>query len=158
MKLRPTFFLKITTLIIALVMLGCLVFFVPYLVDRATEINPAYAHLKIPILMGLGLTAIPFYFALLQAFKLIQLIEIEQAFSKQSVKALENIKKSAIVILSLYVIGLILLFIINTLHLGIAIMGLVIIFVTVVIVFFASVLQELLTHALKIKSENDLTI
>ncbi|WP_440895341.1 DUF2975 domain-containing protein [Amphibacillus sp. Q70] len=158
MKLRPTFFLKITTLIIALIMLGCLAFFVPHLVDRATEVNPAYAYLKIPVLIGLSLTAIPFYFALLQALKLIQLIEINQAFSKQSIKALDNIKKAAIVILGLYIIGLILLLIINALHLGIAIMGLVIIFVTVVIIFFTSVLLELLTHALKIKIENDLTV
>ena len=53
---------------------------------------------------------------------------------------------------------MILLVIQNALHPGIAIIGFVIIFATLVIAFFAAVLQQLLKSALEIKAENDLTI
>ena len=46
----------------------------------------------------------------------------------------------------------------NALHPGIAIIGLVILFASTVILLFTAVLQELLKNALRIKSENDLTI
>ena len=46
----------------------------------------------------------------------------------------------------------------NALHPGIAIIGLVIFFASIVIMLFTAVLQELLKNVLKIKTENDLTI
>ena len=58
----------------------------------------------------------------------------------------------------LYVIGMILLGTQNALHPGIAIIGLVIFFASIVIMLFTAVLQELLKNVLKIKTENDLTI
>lgn len=46
----------------------------------------------------------------------------------------------------------------SALHPGIAIIGFIIIFASVVIAVFAGVLQKLLRNALDIKSENDLTV
>ncbi len=46
----------------------------------------------------------------------------------------------------------------NALHPGIAIIGLTIIFTSVVIAVFTAVLQKLLKNVLDIKSENDLTV
>ncbi|MGI2746972.1 DUF2975 domain-containing protein, partial [Bacillus cytotoxicus] len=104
--------------------------------------------------------AIPFYFALYQAFKLLQYIDRNEAFSELSVRALKNIKNCAITISSLYVIGLPLFYLIAERDdaPGIILIGLVIIFTSTVIAVFAAVLQKLLKNAVDIKTENDLTV
>lgn len=58
----------------------------------------------------------------------------------------------------IYIIGMIFLGIVNALHPGIALMIVVIIFATLVILLFASVLQAMLKRVLEIKEENDLTV
>ena len=83
-----------------------------------------------------------------------------QAFSELSVKALKNIKYCAITISSLYVLGMPLFyFIAKKVDPPVFILiGMVIIFASMVIAVFAAVLQRLLQEAINIKSENDLTV
>ena len=57
-------------------------------------------------------SAIPFYVALYQAFKLLSYIDKNQAFSELSVRALKNIKICAITISGLYVVVMPFVFII----------------------------------------------
>ena len=105
-------------------------------------------------------SAIPFYFALYQAFKLLSYIDKNKAFSELSVKALKNIKYCAITISILYVLGMPLFYLMAERDdaPGIILIGLVIIFASMVIAVFAAVLQRLLQEAIDIKSENDLTV
>ena len=103
--------------------------------------------------------AVPFYFALYQAFNLLRYIDENTAFSELSVKALKNIKCCAITIIGLYVLGLPLFrFIAKKVDPPIVLMGLIIIFASLVIAVFAAILQRLLQEAINIKSENDLTV
>ncbi len=113
-----------------------------------------------PVLLGLYVTAIPFFFALVQAFRLLRAIDRGQAFSKLSVHALGNIKYCAIAISAMFIMGLPYLF-----HLadrddapGLLALALVIVFASMVIATFAALLQKLLQSAADIKSENDLTV
>lgn len=158
MKQGTTTFLKIAIFIIGIIVLALCTFLLPGLANDAAEMNPEYAYLRFPVLIGLYITAIPFFLALYQALKLLNYIESENAFSDLSVMSLGHIKNYAISIIILYVIGIFLLALQNVLHPGIAIIGIVIIFATLVISLFAAVLQELLRSALEIKSENDLTV
>lgn len=74
-------------------------------------------------------------------------------------KALNNIKLCAIIISGLYVLGLSLFhFIAKKVDPPIEIIGLIIIFASVVITVFAAVLQRLLQEAIHMKLENDLTV
>ena len=77
-----------------------------------------------------------------------------------SVKALKNIKKCAITISGLYLVILPFVFIVAELDdaPGLVLLGMVIIFASMVIAVFAAVLQRLLQEAIDIKSENDLTV
>ncbi len=103
--------------------------------------------------------AVPFYFALYQAFNLLRYIDKNKAFSELSVKALKKIKCCAISISGLYVLGLPLFhFMANKVDPPIVLMGLIIIFASLVIAVFAAILQRLLQEAINIKSENDLTV
>ena len=104
--------------------------------------------------------AIPFYFALYQAFKLLNYIDRNDAFSDLSVNALKKIKNCAISISAIFVLGLPLFYLIAEVDdaPGIILMGLILIFASMVIAVFAAVLQKLLKEAIDIKSENDLIV
>ncbi|ETI68266.1 DUF2975 domain-containing protein [Neobacillus vireti] len=158
MKRGTVIWLKGTIFVIGIITFVISIFFLPGLAKEAAEMNPEYAYLRFPVLIGLYATEIPFFLALYQALKLLHYIEREVAFSELAVFSLGYIKKCAFIIIGLYVIGILMLAIQNALHPGIAIIGVVIIFAALVISLFSAVLQELLRSAIELKSENDLTV
>lgn len=109
---------------------------------------------------GYVCSAIPFFVALYQAFKLLCYIDKNKAFSELSVKFLKKIKNCAITISGLYVVGMPLFYMIAELDdaPGAVVIGMMLVFAPMVIAVFAAVLQRLLKEAIDIKSENDLTV
>jgi Protein of unknown function (DUF2975) len=158
MKQGSTLFLKIAVFIIGTPVLALCIFGLPWLANN--PVNPDYAHILYPILIIMYVSVIPFFVALYQAFKLLSYIDKNKAFSEISVKALNKIKYCAITISGLYVVGMPFFYILAELDdaPGIILIGLVVIFASMVIAVFAAVLQRLLQEAINIKSENDLTI
>ncbi|MFF2457887.1 DUF2975 domain-containing protein [Peribacillus simplex] len=160
MKLGTTLFLKIAVILIGLPVLSLCIFFVPEIANFAAELYPDMTYLKYLVLIDLYASAIPFYFALYQAFKLLSYIDKNKAFSELSVRALKTIKNCAITISGLYVVGMPLFYLIAEMDdaPGIILIGMVVIFASMVIAVFAAVLQRLLQEAIDIKSENDLIV
>ncbi|RRN67016.1 DUF2975 domain-containing protein [Peribacillus simplex] len=160
MKQVSTIFLKIAVILIGMPILALCIFLVPGIAKFAAELYPDMAYLKYLVLIDLYASAIPFYFALYQAFKLLSFIDKNKAFSELSVRALKKIKYCAITISSLYVAGMPLFYLMAEMDdaPGIIIIGLVVIFASMVIAVFAAVLQRLLQEAIDIKSENDLIV
>ncbi|MFF2286607.1 DUF2975 domain-containing protein [Peribacillus butanolivorans] len=160
MKPGTTLFLKIAVILIGIPVLALCIFLVPEIAKFAAELYPDMTYIKYLVLIDLYASAIPFYFALYQAFKLLSYIDKNKAFSELSVRALTKIKYCAITISILYVVGMPLLYLIAELDdaPGIILIGLVIIFASMVIAVFAAVLQRLLQEAIDIKSENDLIV
>ncbi|EEK44368.1 hypothetical protein bcere0004_27720 [Bacillus cereus BGSC 6E1] len=140
--------------------LAMCIFLVPNIGNFAAELYPEMAYIKYLVFINLYATAIPYYFALYQTFKLLNYIDKNNAFSELSVKALKNIKYSALAISVLYVLGMPLFYLVAERDdaPGIIIIGMIIIFASMVIAVFAAVLQRLLKDAIDIKSENDLTV
>ncbi|MET1013446.1 MAG: DUF2975 domain-containing protein [Paenisporosarcina sp.] len=160
MKRGTTLFLKIAVILIGIPVLALCLFLVPEIGNFAAELYPDLAYMKYLVFIDLYATAIPFFFALYQAFKLLSYIDKNKAFSELSVRALKNIKYCAITISILYVVGMPLFFLIGDKDdaPGVIVIGLVIIFASMVIAVFAAVLQRLLQEAIDIKSENDLIV
>jgi hypothetical protein len=158
MKRGTTLFLKIAVFLIGTPVLALCIFGLPWLANN--PVNPDYAHILYPILIGMYVSAIPFYIALYQAFRLLSYIDKNKAFSQISVKALKNIKYCAITISTLYVVMMPFVYLVADLDdaPGLIIIGMVMIFASMVIAVFAAVLQKLLKEAIDIKSENDLTV
>ncbi|SHH94538.1 MULTISPECIES: DUF2975 domain-containing protein [Virgibacillus] len=150
--------LKIAIFVIGIVVLGLCIFALPPLASSSAEMFPEFSYLQYPILIGLYATTIPFFYALYQALNLLNYMEKQLAFSTFAVRSLARIKYSAIVISLCYISGMIYLLTQSALHPSIAIVGLAILFSAIVIMLFAAVLQELLKNAMKIQSENELTI
>lgn len=113
-----------------------------------------------PILLGLYIPVVPFFFALYQAKKLLDYIEQNNAFSIPSVKAFRTIKICAATISALFMLGLPYIFYVAEKDdaPGVVLLTGVIIFTSFVIATFAAVLQRLIQHAVDIKAENDLTV
>lgn len=158
MKNRRINFLKLSIIIIGAILLLICTLWLPQLAASTAKMNPEYAYLKYPILISIYATTIPFYFSLYEALKLLNYVGNKRAFSQLAVNSLGYIKNCAIIIIILYLIGIFYLALHHILHPGIAIISLAIIFTTLTISLFIAILQELLKEALKIKSENDLTI
>jgi hypothetical protein len=153
---RETFFLKVVVFLLGLPILALCLFGLPWIAKDAAE---AYWMIK-PVLIGMYATAIPFFAALYQAFKLLSYIDKNIAFSELSVNALKNIKYCAIAISVMYAAIMPFLYLVAEIDdaPGLILIGLVITFAPTVIAVFAAVLQKLLKNAIDIKSENDLTI
>lgn len=158
MKRRTLLFLKTAVVIIAIIMLGLCVFWLPHMANVLATDNPEFAYLKLPVLFGLYATVIPFYVALYESFKLLNYIEAGNAFSIITVVSLKRIKECAGLIILLYIVGMLILTFLKALHPGIALFGLGIVFASLVIAVFAALLQELLRNAIELKTENDLTV
>ena len=158
MKHGSTLFLKLALFLIGTPVLALSIFGVYWLVNNPA--NPEYDHILYPIIIGMYVSVIPFFFALYEAFKLLSYIDKNQAFSKLSVVALKKIKWCAITISGLYVLIIPFVYIVAELDdaPGLIIIGMVPIFASMVIAVFAAVLQRLLEEAIHIKSENDLTV
>ncbi|MFK4468014.1 DUF2975 domain-containing protein [Bacillus sp. RC252] len=160
MKQGSTLFLKTAIILIGIPVLALCIFLVPNIGKYAAELFPDIAFIKYLVLINLYATVLPFYFALYQAFKLVSFIDKGNAFSKLSVRALKKIKNCAVTISILYVVGMPLFYLVAERDdaPGIIILGMLLIFASMVIAIFAAVLQRLLKDAIDIKSENDLTV
>jgi hypothetical protein len=160
MKRGTTFFLRVAIILIGIPVLALCVFLVPELANYATELYPDRTYLKLLIYIDLYASAIPFYIALYQALQLLSYIDKNKAFSELSVRALKNIKNCAIAISGLYALGMPLFYLVAEKDdaPGVIVIGMIVIFASMVIAVFAAVLQKLLKEAIDIKSENDLTV
>ena len=160
MKNGSTLFLKGVVFLVGAAALAIYAFGVPELAAGAAKMLPGLAFFWYSAIVGWYGTAIPFYVALYQTFKLLCYIDSSKAFSELSVTALGHIKYCAIAVSILWMAGLPMVY-----HLadvedapGVMLIGLIIAFAPVVIATFAAVLQRLLKEAIDIKSENDSTI
>ena len=158
MKRVSTLFLKLTIILLSVPVLALGIYGLPWLAKNPA--NPDYAYMLYPIVIGMYVSIIPFFIALYQAFKLLSIIDKNQAFSELSVKGLRNIKFCAVAFSGIYV--LILPFVFHLAQLddapGLVIVGMAPVFASIVIAVFAAVLSKLFKDAIDIKDDNDLTI
>lgn len=157
---RETLFLKVVVFLMGLPVLALSIFVLPEIAEFFAELNPTLDFLQYPFLIGLYVTGIAFFAALYQTLRLLSYIDKNEAFSDLSVMALKNIKYCAITISALFVVFMPLIYLMAEVDdaPGMILIGMVIIFGSVVIAVFAAVLQKLLKNAIDIKSENDLTV
>lgn len=154
MKRGSTFILRGAIVLIGIIVLTLCVFALP---AGLRSDNIGYYR---PILVCLLVPAIPFFFALQQALRLLNYIDKNKAFSQASVDALKNIEYCGLLISGLFAAGQPYIFYVADRDdaPGVALMGFIIIGVSFVIATAAAVFKRLLQNAVDIKSENDLTV
>ena len=95
MKRGTTLFLKLAVILIGIPVLALCIFLVPEIGDFAADLYPDMAYIKYFVFVDLYATAIPFFIALFQTFKVFSYIDKNKAFSELSVRSLKNIKYCA---------------------------------------------------------------
>lgn len=158
MKKGTTLFLKLAVIFMAL---PVLVLSIVGMVDLVRNpANPDYAYMLYPIVAGIYLSSLPYYFALYQSFRLLSFIDNGEAFSELSVFALRKIKYCGIIISIIFMVILPFIYLVAEADdaPGLILVGMIPIFTALVIGVFAAVLERLLKEAIDIKSLNDLTV
>lgn len=155
-KLRSTVFLRGVVLAIGAVVLAVCVFVLPNLILKELDGDFDYGF----ILLGLYVTAIPYFYALNQTLKLLSYIDSGTAFSERSTKALRAIKHCGVIIAGLFALGSPYVFYVADRDdaPGVLALNLVFIAASLSVAVFAAVLQRLLGDAITLKDENDLTV
>lgn len=158
MKRSSTFFLKVVILLVAVGVLAGMIWF-PQTEGRATHLDLISIYTDPFIIYGY-LASVPFFVGLYQAFKLLNLIDANTAFSQKAVNTLKNIKSAALSLIGF--IALAEVYIRFFAHgddpAGPTALGILASFAAIVIATAAAVFQRLLQNAVDIKSENDLTV
>ena len=106
------------------------------------------------------LAAIPFFFALSRALRLLSYIDKNKAFSKLSVSALKDIASYAVVISLIFsaIMPLFYQWAQKEDAPGLIIIDAALVGASITVGVFAAVLQRLFREAIDLKSENDLTV
>jgi len=154
MKRGSTIFLRGVVITIGLIVLALCIFVLPE--GIASDNVGGYR----PILLGMYVSAIPFFIALYQTLKLLDYIDMNKAFFQGSVRALNCIKYCGLVVGGLYAAGMPYIYMVADRDdaPGVVALGLVITFASFIVATFAAVLQKLIQSAIDIKLENDLTV
>jgi len=158
MKKGSTLFLKVVLCLIAIGVLAGLIWF-PQTEGRAAHLDLISIYTN-PFILYIYIGSIPFFVGLYQAFKLLNLIDANKAFSQGAVNTLRNMKFA-----SLSLIGFIALAVFYIRFAaggddpaGPTALGIVVSFAVAVIATAAAVFQKLFQNAVDLKSENDLTV
>lgn len=161
MKRSSTLILKVVLCLIAVGTLAGILWF-PQTEGRAANLDLISIYAD-PLIIYSYIASIPFFIGLYQAFKLLNFIDANKAFSQGAVNTLKNMKLA-----SLSLIGFIALALLYNRFLaplgvdddpaGPTMLGIVMSLAFAVIATAAGVFQKLLQNAVDIKSENDLTV
>lgn len=158
MKKLNCVILQAGILLVVLSILLLCVFWLPATAEYFAKDAPEYAYLKWPLLMGIYVTVIPFLLGSFEGLRLLSFIQREEAFEVRTVLALRRIKRYAFSVAGLYIVGGFILMSLVDMNPGIGLMGVLIILASFMISLFAGVLEELIASALRIKTENELTV
>jgi hypothetical protein len=158
MKKGSTLFLKFVICAIGAGVLAGLLWF-PLTEGRAANLDLISIY-KDPFIIYIYIGSISFFAGLYQAFKLLNLIEANKAFSQGAIDKLKNIKFASLNLIGFIVLALLYIrFVVHGDDLaGPTMLGIVVSFVVAVIATAAAVFQKLLQNALDLKKENDLTV
>ena len=160
MKKGSTVFLQVVVVLIGIGALALLLW-EPHLEGRNAHATLFQIYFNDPFLAYAYIASIAFFVALYQAFKLLGYVGRSDVFSQRSVKALRTIKHCAMSLVGFLAGAEAYFFIVRRGKDDIAggvMMGLFLIFVSVVIATAAAVFEKTLQSAVDLKSENDLTV
>lgn len=159
MNRGSTLFLKLVLLFIGVAVFAGMIYF-PQTEGRAANLDLVSIYSD-PFIIYLYIGSTPFFFGLYQAFKLLNLIDANKAFSQAAVNLLKNMKYASITLIGFIVSALIYIRFNTALGedpAGPTMLGIIVSFAIAVIATACAVFQRLLQNAVDIKTENDMTV
>jgi spore maturation protein SpmA len=157
-KSGSTLFLKVVLLLIAVVVFVGMIRF-PQTEGRAKNLDLISIYSD-PFIIYIYIGSIPFFVGLYQAFKLLNLIDANKAFSQGAVNTLRNMKFASLSLIGFIALALFYIRFATSGDdpAGPTMLGIIVSFAAAVIATAAAVFEKLFQNAVDIKSENDLTV
>ncbi|MBP9716469.1 MAG: DUF2975 domain-containing protein [Candidatus Levybacteria bacterium] len=158
MKRSSTLFLRFAICLLGLSAVIGMIWF-PQAEGRATNLNLINIYAD-PFIIYTYIASTPFFIGLYQAFKLLNLIDADKAFSQSAVNTLRNMKYASLVLIGFILLAILFIrfFVNGDDPAGPTMLGIIASFAVAVIATAATVFQKLFQNAVNIKSENDLTV
>lgn len=161
MKQSSTLFLKVILCLVAVGALAGLIWF-PQTEGRAANLDLVGIYSD-PLIIYSLIASVPFFAGLYQAFKLLNLIDANKAFSQAAVNTLRNMKLACLSFIGFIALGLLYIRFFAPLGVdddpaGPTMLGIVVSIAFGAIATAIEVIQKLFQNAVDIKSENDLTV
>lgn len=155
-----TVFLRLSVSTIGLGVLALCIFLLPLMWIHAYDEWPQHGYAVQAVVAAMYLSAIPFYIGIYNGWRVLGAIDKGQAFSLQPVRALRAIAICAAVISLIYLISLPFFYIWadTTDAPGLMVIGLFLTGMPLIISVAVALLGRLLSEAVAIKSENELTV
>lgn len=159
-KRGSTLFLRTSVSVIGLGVLALCVYLLPLMWIHAYNEWPQHGYAVRSVVAAMYLSAIPFYIGIYNGWRVLGAIDKGQAFSLQPVKALKVVAICAATISLIYMLSLPFFYIWadNTDAPGLMMIGLFLAGMPLIISVAVALLGRLLSEAIAIKSENDLTV
>ncbi len=160
MKRLSILFLRLALLALGTIALAVCIFALPPTWQAVAKEYPNHTYVFYTIILGLYAAAIVFFAALYQTYRLLNYIDDGKAFSKLSVKALKRIAYCGVAIGTVFTALLPFFYIWaqNDDAPGLILIDAMLVGASLTVSVFAAVLQRLLSDAIDLKSENDLTV
>ncbi len=160
MKRIPSIFLRITIVVLGLLALAVCTVALPLLWGDVTKEFPEYAYAVYAVFVAFYTAAVPFLIGLYNAWRLLDFIDKGGAFTKPTVKALSGIAICAAVASGVFLLSMPFFYIWGDLDdaPGLIVIGMVFVSAPLVVSLFAAILQRLISEAVELKSENELTV
>lgn len=154
MKRSPIIFLQVVIVLIAIWAIALLLW-EPHIEGRNIYATNFDIYFKDPFLAYAYIGSISFFVALYQAFRLLEYIGNDKAFSQEAVKCLRTIKYCALITIGFVAVGEIIILLNhgNDYPAGGIFIGILITLGSVIAATAASVLQRILQNGLDLKSE-----
>jgi hypothetical protein len=158
MKRSSTLFLKIVIVLLAIGVLACMIRF-PLTEGKAANLDLISIYSD-PFIIYLYVASIPFFIGLYQAFKLLNFIEANKAFSQSAVNTIKHMKFASLSLIGFITLAVLYIrfFVQGEDPAGPIMLGICMALAFGVIATAAAVFQKLFQNAVDIKSENDLTV
>ncbi len=159
MNKGSTLFLKVVILLIAVGVFAGMLWF-PKTEGRAANLDLVSIYAD-PFIIYIYIGSTPFFVGLYQAFKLLNLIDSNKAFSQAAVNSLKSMKFASLSLIGFIVAAILYIRFMATGDddpAGPTMIGILVSFAAAIIATAAAVFQKLLQNAVDLKSENDLTV
>ena len=161
MKRSSTIFLQVVVVLIGVAALALLLW-EPHLEGRNAHATLFEIYFQDPFLALVYAGSIPFFIALYQAFQVLGRVGRNEVFSPEVVKALRTIKYCALAVIGFVIVEEIFILIMsngdNDNPGAPILMGLLIVFPSIVVAVAATMFERILQNAVDLKSEHDLTV
>lgn len=132
--------------------------FAPVLGRMMAETEPRLAYLYWPCLIYIWIACIPVYMALFEAWQIFSNIGKNRSFIRENVHRLKKITKLSIAEVLLYFLAAVILLMVDLVSFNVFVAIFIILFASMFVSVCASVLSHLVSKAVELQDESDLTI